>query len=127
MKVLTVILLILVINVSGCVSKKHAFSIDYKANDETFHLTPLCIEEITPKKWDNYYSIFIKVKNNSHCSKPFNLFIKKNVGKKLSVFFNNKPILENTNIITPMHVENGFYQAIDSNVTLEEIEKYLIN
>ncbi|MCA6219137.1 hypothetical protein [Photorhabdus antumapuensis] len=121
MKVLTVILLILITNISGCVSKKHSFSIDYKANGETFRLTPLCIEEITPKKRDNYYSIFIKVKNNSHCSKPFNLLIKQNVGKKLSVFFNNKPILENTNIITPMHVENGFYQGIDSNTTFEEI------
>ncbi|MBS9434955.1 hypothetical protein [Photorhabdus hainanensis] len=127
MKVLTVILLTLVINVSGCVSKKHAFSIDYKANGKTFHLTPLCIEEITPEKGNNYHSIFIKVKNNSHCSEPFNIFIKQNVGKKLSVFFNNKPILENTNIITPMHVENGFYQAINSNIKFEEIEKHLIN
>ncbi|WP_036772674.1 hypothetical protein [Photorhabdus australis] len=121
MKILTVILLIFVINISGCVPKKHDFSIDYKANGETFHLTPPCIEEITPKKGNDYYSIFIKVKNNSHCSKPFNLFIKQNVGKKISVFFNDKPILKNTTIVTPIHVENGFYQAIDSNITFEEI------
>ncbi|NHB95413.1 hypothetical protein [Photorhabdus stackebrandtii] len=121
MRILTLILLMLVINVSGCAPKKHSFSIDYKTNSETFHLTPSCIEEITPKKGSDYYSIFIKVRNGNHCSKPFNLFIKKNVGEKISVFFNNKPILKNTNIITPIHVENGFYQAIDSNITFEEI------
>ncbi|MQL49667.1 hypothetical protein GEA64_17645 [Photorhabdus khanii] len=121
MRKLTLILLMLVINVSGCAPKKQPFFLDYKTNSGTFHLTQSCIEEITPKKGSDYYSIFIKVRNGDHCSKPFNLFIKKNVGEKISVFFNNKPILKNTNIITPIHVENGFYQAIDSNTTFKEI------
>ncbi|MGV7963925.1 hypothetical protein QPK13_23565 [Photorhabdus tasmaniensis] len=121
MRILTFVLLMLIINISGCVPKKRPFSIDYKTNGEIFHLTPSCIEEITPKKGSDYYSIFIKVRNSDHCSKPFNLLIKQNAGNKLSVFFNNKPILKNTTIVMPMHTENGFYQTIDSNGIFEEI------
>ncbi len=109
----------LAIIISGCVSVQKPFSMDYKTNDSTFHLTKSCIEQLIPKEKSNM--IFMKIKNSADCSKPFNLFWERNVGKEVSVFFNGKPAFKNTNIINPIHTENGFDQAVESNAILNDI------
>ncbi|WP_338884082.1 hypothetical protein [Xenorhabdus sp. TH1] len=119
MKLLFSILSILVISVSGCVSTQKPFSLDYKTDSEAFHLTKSCIESFFPEEKNN--AIFIKIKNNTNCSEPFNIFWKKSVGKKTSVLFNKNFILKDVYINTPIQTENGFYQAVDSNLSLKKI------
>ncbi|MBC8947023.1 hypothetical protein [Xenorhabdus indica] len=114
MKLLFSVLSILAIStsISGCVPTQKPFSMDYKTDNKTFHLTKSCIENISPNEKNN--TIFIKIKNNDSCSKPFNTFWKKSIGKKVSVLFNNSFILKEVYSNTPIQTENGFHQAINS-------------
>jgi hypothetical protein len=98
---------------------KKNLSINYLSNDENFHLTPSCINSFIPQEKNN--TIFIKVKNNPDCSGKFNTFWKNNVGKKASVSFNKNFLIKNVNIYSPIKIENGFYQAVDSALLLKEI------
>ncbi|CAM3817968.1 hypothetical protein [Xenorhabdus thuongxuanensis] len=119
MKLLFSILSVLVISVSGCISTQKPFSMDYKTDSETFHLTKSCIEIFTPEEKNNV--IFIKIKRNTNCSKSFNIFWKKSVGKKVSVLFDKKIILKDVYTNAPIKTENGFYQAVDSTLSLKKI------
>ncbi|MDC9595029.1 hypothetical protein [Xenorhabdus sp. IM139775] len=119
MKRLISILSMLVIISSGCVSVKKSFSLDYKTDGSAFHLSQSCIENFIPK--ENSNAIFIKIKNNTDCSEPFNLFWEKSIGKKVSVFFNGKPIFKDIYTVNKIHTENGFNQAVESNSILNEI------
>ncbi|MGJ0629913.1 hypothetical protein [Xenorhabdus bovienii] len=119
MKILMSILSILVIGISGCVSAQKPFSMDYKTDDTIFHLPQSCIENFTPKEKDN--TIFIKIKNNADCSKSFNLFWEKSMGKKVSIFFNRNLILKDIHTVTPIRTENGFHQAVESKETFNKI------
>ncbi|MBC8954304.1 hypothetical protein [Xenorhabdus sp. PB62.4] len=119
MKLLFSILSVLVISVSGCISTQKPFSMDYKTDSETFHLTKSCIERFTPEEKNNV--IFIKIKRNTNCSESFNIFWKKSVGKKVSVLFDKKFILKDVYTNAPIKTENGFYQAVDSTLSLKKI------
>ncbi|MDE9471350.1 hypothetical protein, partial [Xenorhabdus bovienii] len=119
MKRLIIILSLFVIGISGCVLEQKPASLDYKIDGTTFHLFQSCIEHFTPKEENQ--TIFIKVRNNADCSQPFDLLLKKNIGKTLTVFFNGKPVLKDTHIFSPVRTENGFYQAVESKYMFDKL------
>ncbi len=114
MKLLFSVLFILAIStsISGCVSAPKPFAMDYKTDNERFHLTKYCIENISPNEKNN--ALFIKLKDSDSCSKQFNTFWKNSVGKKVSVLFNNNIVSKDVYTVNPINTENGFYQSFDS-------------
>ncbi|CCW28952.1 hypothetical protein ABLA30_22285 [Xenorhabdus nematophila] len=121
MRLLFGVLSILAIStsISGCVSMPKPFAMNYKTDNENFHLTKYCIENMSPNEKNN--AIFIKIKDSDSCSKPFNTFWKNSVGKKVSVLFNNNIVFKDVYIVNPINTENGFYQSVESPSVFKEI------
>ncbi|CDH20124.1 conserved hypothetical protein [Xenorhabdus bovienii str. kraussei Quebec] len=113
------ITLLFSILVTGCISKQNQPTLDYKVNNNIFHLAQSCIEKFSQKKENQ--TIFIKVKDNSDCSYSFDNFLRENIGKTVTVFFNGNLVFKNTRIMTPIITGNGFYQAVESKNMFDEL------
>ncbi|MEK9495789.1 hypothetical protein V2H77_04865 [Photorhabdus sp. P32] len=114
-----ILTLSIILGLTGCVSQKQPLSLDYIAGNETFHLSKPCIEQALPvgEVGDdlavNTNNIFIKVKKGLNCSDRFKLFLARNLGKELFIYFDGKPVIK-TRLVSMIHPEEGFYQAVES-------------
>ncbi|MCT8343458.1 hypothetical protein LG003_11495 [Photorhabdus kleinii] len=84
----------------------------------------LPVEEIGDDLTVNSNNIFIKVKKRLNCSDQFKLFLARNLGKELFIYFDGKPVIK-TRLVSMIHPEEGFHQAVKSKSLSDEILRAL--
>ncbi|WP_036768040.1 hypothetical protein [Photorhabdus australis] len=125
-----ILILSTILGLTGCVSQKKPLSLDYIAGNETFHLSKPCIEQALSARETgdqlsvNSNNVFIKVKKGLNCNDKFKLFLEKNLGKEMFIYFDGKPVIK-TRIVSTFSPEKGFYQAVESKKLSDEILKNL--
>lgn len=126
----TMVILSLSVLVSGCYSTngvqntgtKAITPLKYHAGNDTLVLDKECIKEVSFSIYGS--ALFLDIEKNENCSDKLVSFFRNNVGEVVEVSFNDIIVTEKTKVVSPVKIENGFYQNVTQRTDAVNIINY---